>query len=145
VIDSYNEYMNAINMNLREHLSLLPIMWYYPIHEATVQTKNKTLLKLYCFMSLYFMTYASITEAMQTLTEEIQAFLLNIGQEEYMLTLINGLRWQLKMTPNSIRILKDYKHPGNGVFRLSLMLDWTFSVNASGTTSLDSISIHCAS
>ena len=72
------------------------------MHEAPFKTQHKTLLKLYCFMSLYVMTHASINQAILNLNEEIQTFLPDIGQEEYMLHLLNGIRWQLKMNQSSL-------------------------------------------
>ena len=56
------------------------------------------------------MTHAAIEEAVSKLTEEIQTFLLVIGQEVYTITLINGLRWQVKMTPESLMTLQNHKY-----------------------------------
>ena len=95
LIETYNEYIHAINMNLNEHLKLLPFEIYNPIHHAPLEGRHQTLLKLYCFMSFYFMTHASIHQAMSNLSDEIQTFLLDISQEEYTLPLMNGLKWNL--------------------------------------------------
>ena len=47
---------------------------------------------------------------MTNLTKEIQTFLLDISQEVYTIPLINGLRWQIKMTPDSLNILRNHKY-----------------------------------
>jgi hypothetical protein len=109
LIETYNEYIHAMNMNLNEHLKLLPFEIYNPIHHAPLEGRHQTLLKLYCFMSFYFMTHASIHQAMSNLSDEIQTFLLDIGQEEYTLPLMNGLKWNLKMNQSSLWILKEHK------------------------------------
>ena len=60
-------------------------------------------------MSLYVMTHESITQAIINLKDEIQTFLLDIGQEEYMMNIMNGIRWQLKMNQSSLWIMKAHK------------------------------------
>ena len=55
------------------------------------------------------MTHASISQAIQNLSDEIQTFLLDIGQEKYMVHIMNGLRWQLKMNQSSRWIMKKNK------------------------------------
>ena len=97
-----------MNRNLHEHLSLLPCGIYDPIHHAPFEGRHQTLLKLYCFMSLYFMTYSSITQAISNLSDEIQTFILDIGQEEYTLHIMNGLKWNLKVNQSSLWILKEH-------------------------------------
>ena len=110
IIDTYNEYINFINCNYHDQIHTLPLMWYNPLKDAPFQATHMALLKIYCFMGLYGMTHAAIEEAVTNLTEEIQTFLLNIGQESYTIPLINGLRWQIKMTPDSLNILKHHKY-----------------------------------
>jgi hypothetical protein len=110
IIEKYNEYIHSINMNLHDHLSLLPTGIYTLIHETPFKSKHQTLLKLYCFMSLYFMTHAAIDQAIKNLTDEIQTFLLDIGQEEYMIQIMNGLSWQLKMSQSSLWAMREHKH-----------------------------------
>jgi hypothetical protein len=109
IIETYNEYINSINMNFHEHISLLPVGIYNQIHEAPFQNKHKILLKLYCFMSLYFMTYASLSQAIKHLSDEIQTFLLDIGHEKYMLNIMNGVKWPLKMNQSSKWVMKENK------------------------------------
>ena len=61
------------------------------------------------FLSLYVITHASITQAVLYLKDEIQTFLLEIGQEEYMLNIMNGIRWQIKMNQSSLCVMKERK------------------------------------
>jgi hypothetical protein len=81
-----------MNYNLNEHLSILPCGLYNTLHKAPLQQRHNNLLKLYCFMSLYFMSHSAMTQAVKTLTDEIQQFLLDIGQEEYTITILNGVK-----------------------------------------------------
>ena len=71
IIETYNEYIHAMNMNLHEHLKFLPGEIYNPIHHAPLEGSHQTLLKLYCFMSLYFMTHTSINQAIHNLSNEL--------------------------------------------------------------------------
>ena len=42
--------------------------------------------------------------------KEIQTFLLDIGQEEYTIPILNGIKWNLKMNPTTLAILRAHKH-----------------------------------
>ena len=61
-------------------------------------------------MSLYFMSYSAMTQAVTNLTDEIQQFLLDIGQEEYTITILNGVKWILKMNQYTLATLRDHKY-----------------------------------
>ena len=92
IIDKYNEYINSINMNFKDNLNILAPWMESQLREAPFTTAHQKILKLCCFLSLYVLTHAAITQAVINLKDEIQTFLLDIGQEEYMIHIMNGIR-----------------------------------------------------
>ena len=63
VIDKYNEYINSLNMNFNDNLNRLAPWMESQLREAPFTTAHQKLLKLCCFLSLYVLIHAAITQA----------------------------------------------------------------------------------
>jgi hypothetical protein len=113
-IERYNQYINIVNSNFKEHLNNLPIDLKTKLLNSKLNENQISCYTIYAYMCMFFVSYESLQCALKNLAPIIQNFLLQLSLDTYKIKFIDGISTTISMTNDTLDIfrmknMKSYK------------------------------------